>query len=225
MSDRNEKHLVNHEEVSKMPDVDWIKDSITKGKLWINEKVHVEFDFKDIPKFKVFPKEARKKLPRISDLLPDCVLWEEDSMPPWADILKEIKKKLLEILETGDVTAVTIKRKTIDGLLQVANENYPNEVFFLLRKDASGIISEAILPQGAKGGETLAYFLPSRLPFDKSIVGTFHSHPTGEGQASGQDLDVFRGYKVNIIAHPPFQENSFKIYDGMGNKLEVEFSF
>ena len=211
-----------HEQATKVGGVAWIKNSLTKGILKVNEDVGIEFDFKGQPSFKISPKEARNLLPRVVDMIPSLVLWDEDDHPSWAEVLQELKDKIIVALGSRPAEgAIAIDKKMLDGLLEVARHNHPNESFFLLKKDGRGVLAEAVLPQGTKGGRTMAIFSGDRLPYDKTILASFHSHPSGNGVPSEPDLRVFINYKVNIIAYFPYGDHDFKAYDNKGNRVDL----
>nr|MDO8119072.1 hypothetical protein [Candidatus Sigynarchaeota archaeon] len=122
-----------------------------RGKLVLAENVYIEFDFKDFPSFKIQPRSARKSLPPVVDLLPSLAIWDEES-PSFAGMLTELRDKVLKLLERDlkelketskddAVQDVSIKRDILDGLLDIARRTHPNESFFLLKKDASGVIA------------------------------------------------------------------------------------
>ncbi len=218
------------EAIEAMPGV-ILDDKKLKGKMVLAENVYIEFDFTDFPSFKVQPRGVRRTMPPVVDLLPSLAIWDEQN-PSFAGMLTELREKLLKMLgrdakeskDAGAMEDVSIKRDMLDGLLDIARRTHPNESFFLLKRDATGAISEVVMAQGARGGKTSAYFLPDRIPYDPAIVGSFHSHPSGNGQWSDEDLVAFKRYKINIIAHYPFERNDFKVYDNKGNKISVKFA-
>nr|MDO8115254.1 hypothetical protein [Candidatus Sigynarchaeota archaeon] len=212
-----------HDLASKVEGVEWAKKSMTKGTLKITSEVFVEFDFKDYPSFKIFPKEVRTRLPQVVDMLPALVLWDEDNHPTWAEVLQELKAKITAILGSNNAPgAPVLDRAMLEGLLDAARRGHPNESFFLLKRDGRGILADVVLPQGAKGGKVAAYFMPDRLPYDAAIEGSFHSHPSGNGAPSEQDLKVFIQYKINVIAYYPYNEKNYKVYNNRGKPIDVE---
>ncbi|NMC07674.1 MAG: hypothetical protein GYA24_20845 [Candidatus Lokiarchaeota archaeon] len=212
-----------HEQASKVPGVEWDGKKKTKGKLRIDDTIFVEFNFDGVPSFKIQPKEARERLPRPIELVPSVVLWDEDTHPAWAEVLRELRTKLIAAKGTRNGTwKPAIERKLLQGLLEAARRGHPNESFFLLKRGASGLLDQVVLPQGTKGGKTMAIFTPDRLPYDKSIEASFHSHPTGNGMPSEPDLKAFINYKVNIIAHAPYGEHDYKAFTNKGNPADLD---
>jgi proteasome lid subunit RPN8/RPN11 len=211
------------EQASKVAGVEWDGKKKTKGTLRIDEGVIVEFNFDGVPSFKIQPKEARERLPRPIELVPSVVLWDEESHPTWAEVLQELRTKLIAANGTrkGDWMPA-IERKLLQGLLEAARRGHPNESFFLLKKGPSGVLDQVVLPQGTKGGKVMAIFSPDRLPYDKDIAASFHSHPSGNGMPSEPDVKVFVNYKVNIIAHAPYGEHDYKAFTNKGDPVDIE---
>jgi proteasome lid subunit RPN8/RPN11 len=211
------------EQASKIAGVEWDGKKRTKGILRIDGGVLVEFNFDGVPSFKIQPKEARERLPNPIDLIPALVLWDEDAHPSWAEVLQELKAKIAAA--SGAVSGSwmpAIERKLLLGLLDAARRGHPNESFFLLKKGPTGVLDQVVLPQGTKGGKVMAIFSSDRLPYDKAIEATFHSHPSGNGTPSEPDLKAFVKYKVNIIAHAPYGEHDFKAFTNKGNPIDLE---
>ena len=212
-----------HDEASKLAGVEWTKGSQTKGILKIDDDLWIEFDFKGYPKIQICPKEARKHFPPVASLLPALVLWEDDNHPSWAEVLQDLKNKIEGMSSSAPAVLgrPVIDCKFLEGLLEAARGSHPNESLFLLKKDARGVLAEAVLPQGTQGGKTMAIFTANRLPYDKAVVASFHSHPSGNGTPSGPDLRLFVNYKVNIIAYFPYGDHDFKAYDNKGNHVNL----
>ncbi|MHA1682464.1 MAG: hypothetical protein ACTSUE_16115 [Promethearchaeota archaeon] len=221
-----------HALANKLEGISWKKNSITGGYLEIKAGIYVEFEFKGYPNFKLFPKNVRKQLPPIIEILPELVLWDEDDAPSWSRILEKLRNKVKNLLSVvGDGSSkseqvqggiILLSGNMMNGLQGLAKSAYPNEILLLLRRSHDDVFSEVIMPQGAKGGKTAAYFSPSRLPFDQSLQGSYHSHPGGSGKSSQQDLRMFKRYPVNIIGYPPFGKKNFKVYDNIGNEINYK---
>ena len=118
-----------------------------------------------------------------------------------------------------------IKRKCLDIILEGAKSIYPREFGGLLRVDTEekNTIIEVILLPGTISGGSQAIFKLHMLPIDFSIVGTVHSHPSGFPIPSHADLELFDRYgRIHIIVASPFNENSWRAYDYMGNELDID---
>ncbi|MBD3261863.1 MAG: proteasome protein, partial [Candidatus Altiarchaeales archaeon] len=60
--------------------------------------------------------------------------------------------------------------------------------------------------------------------FDKSIIGSVHSHPSGNAGPSRQDLLYFKKTgKIHLIAAHPYKGlGDVACFDGDGNPLDLE---
>jgi len=118
-----------------------------------------------------------------------------------------------------------ITQKCLKLILEASKSNYPKEFGGLLRVDriSKDIINEVVILPGTVSGEAHAIFKLHMLPIDYSIVGTVHSHPSPFPIPSEADLSLFDRFgKIHIIVANPFNENSWKAYDYMGNKLDID---
>ncbi len=119
-----------------------------------------------------------------------------------------------------------LKVRGIDrGLLEMINEaardSLPNEFVAMLRAE-DGVIQELLLLPGTLQGEDSATLMMHMMPIDFSVVGTVHSHPGYSNRPSREDLELFRrhGY-VHIITCLPYDEGSWRAYDGQGNRMQL----
>lgn len=117
-----------------------------------------------------------------------------------------------------------IKRECLDLILECAKSNYPNEFggFLRISSLSKNTIIEVIILPGTVSGDSHAIFKLHMLPIDFSIVGTVHSHPSPSARPSKADLALFNKYgKIHIIAAIPFNEQSWKSYDYLGNEIKI----
>jgi len=132
-------------------------------------------------------------------------------------------KRRKKILSSNKKWKIT--QKCLKLILEASKSNYPREFGGLLRVDkiSRDTISEVVLLPGTVSGDSHAIFKLHMLPIDYSIVGTVHSHPSPFTIPSEADLDLFDRFgKIHIIVANPFNENSWKAYDYMGNELEID---
>ncbi len=118
-----------------------------------------------------------------------------------------------------------ITRKCLDVIIECAKSEYPKEFGGLLRVDTTSkdTIIEVILLPGTISGGSQAIFRLHMLPIDFSIIGTVHSHPSGFPIPSKADLTLFDKYgKIHIIIASPFNDNSWRSYDYLGNEINIE---
>ncbi len=117
-----------------------------------------------------------------------------------------------------------IKKKCLKIILESAKSIYPKEFGGLLRVDTNikNTIIEVILLPGTISGGSQAIFKLHMLPIDFSIIGTVHSHPSGNPVPSQADLELFNKYgRIHIIVANPFNETSWKAYNYLGNEINI----
>ena len=125
----------------------------------------------------------------------------------------------------GSPVSVSIPRGLLDTVLEGAKQLYPRESFLLLRGKKSKdvvCVSDLIVAPFAVHGKGFASFSSHMLPIDFSIVGTVHSHPSGNIQPSNTDLNHMFGRVVMIVGYPYESEQNVAIYDSNGEKLGLE---
>ena len=108
-----------------------------------------------------------------------------------------------------------------------AKELYPRESFLLLRgKKRKSIveITDLLLAPFAAHGEGEVHFNPYMFAGDYTLVGTVHSHPSGNISPSHVDLNYFFG-RVLLIVGPPFEgKKCIAAYDSNGDELPIEIT-
>lgn len=119
---------------------------------------------------------------------------------------------------------VKIKEELLNALLENAKLVHPKEILFMLRGEKekdSILISDLIIPPLATYGHGFAAFSLSTLPIDFSIIGTAHSHPSGNLMPSIGDLNQAIG-KIIMIVGFPYTKQNVKVYDRKGEEIELE---
>ncbi len=125
---------------------------------------------------------------------------------------------------------ISLDRKVIESALQGARNVYPNEFIALFRGAEKPIakkneeknveITELIIPPFSDYSAHSSGFNPWHLPLSIDIIGSFHSHPSGRGEPSQQDLNFFSTNGVfHVIAFPPFTSDSFRAYNSKGKPI------
>ena len=116
---------------------------------------------------------------------------------------------------------ITIKRTVVDGILAYSRDMHPREMVLLLRgeHDNDFQINEVVIPPSAIHGSGFSTFQPHMLPFDLSILGIVHSHPSGALRPSTHDLNHFYGKIMMIVAYPYSSVEDIAIYDGRGRTV------
>ncbi len=116
-----------------------------------------------------------------------------------------------------------IKKECLETIKEAAKELHPREFLALLSVGKENIIEEFVLLPQMTYGKRHATFNIYMAPIDYSIVGTVHSHPSGNPYPSEGDLYTFRKHgKIHIIIAYPYDDFSWKAYDYNGNEVEVE---
>jgi proteasome lid subunit RPN8/RPN11 len=126
-----------------------------------------------------------------------------------------------------DATTVQLPLEILDAIFAGAKELYPRESFLLLRgKKRKGIIcvSDLVLAPFAIHGKGFANFNPYMLAGDFSLVGTVHSHPSGNISPSHVDLNHFFGRVLMIVGYPFEGESCVAVYDSNGEKMPLQIT-
>jgi proteasome lid subunit RPN8/RPN11 len=120
------------------------------------------------------------------------------------------------------IEKVIIKKEALQLFLDICKNIHPRENIMLIRgKIKNNIIeiNEFLIPPFSTYGDNFSSFPLFMLPFDLSIIGIAHSHPSGNSNPSTEDLNNFYG-KIMIISSYPY--DSIAIYDRKVKKLPYE---
>ena len=117
-----------------------------------------------------------------------------------------------------------IERKCLETIKQASKDLHPREFLALLstgrKKD---VISELVLLPQMVYGKRHATFNIYMAPFDRSIVGTVHSHPSGNASPSEGDLLTFQKHgRIHIIIAYPYEDDTWRAYDYTGKEIYLE---
>ena len=122
---------------------------------------------------------------------------------------------------------VSISREALGVILENAKVLHPREAILLLRgkvgKDAI-LVSEVLVPPMARYGKGFAGFPVHMMPIDFSIIGTAHSHPSGNLTPSIQDLNRSLGRIIMIVAFPYLGEGNVAVYNRAGERRVLRVS-
>ena len=121
-------------------------------------------------------------------------------------------------------TSVLIDEKLLQTVLEGARRLYPKEMILILRgekKKGFVKISELVVPPLATYGSNFANIPLHMLPMDFSIVGTVHSHPSGNLTPSTADLNRGFGIILMIVGFPFEDERNVAVYKRDGEKLAL----
>jgi len=124
-------------------------------------------------------------------------------------------------------TTVQIPSNILDAIYAGAKELYPRESFLMLRgRKSKGVIhiTDLVLAPFAVHGEGFAHFNPYMFTGDYSLVGTVHSHPSGNISPSDTDLNYFFGRVLMIVGYPFEGKGCIAAYDSEGDKILIEIT-
>jgi proteasome lid subunit RPN8/RPN11 len=124
-------------------------------------------------------------------------------------------------------TVVQIPSEILDAIYAGAKQLYPRESFLLLRgKKKKGVvyISDLVLAPFAVHGEGFAHFNPYMFSGDFSLVGTVHSHPSGNINPSDTDLNYFFGRILMIVGYPFQGKSCVAAYGSSGERLSIQIT-
>ncbi|MEM3704303.1 MAG: Mov34/MPN/PAD-1 family protein [Candidatus Bathyarchaeia archaeon] len=122
-------------------------------------------------------------------------------------------------------TTVSISQTLMKAILENAKLLYPKESILLLRGEKSKDtikITDLIVPPLATYGRGFANIPTHMLPMDFSIIGTVHSHPSGNLTPSPADLNHFWGKILMIVGFPFIDDMNIAVYNQEGEKLTLK---
>jgi proteasome lid subunit RPN8/RPN11 len=126
-----------------------------------------------------------------------------------------------------ETVAVAMRLELLEAIFEGARRLYPRETIFLLRgkkrKDVI-FIEELVVPPLATYGDGFANIPLHMLPIDFSIVGTVHSHPSGNLEPSDVDFNHFFGRILMIVGFPFSNQKDVAVYNSRGEKLLLQIT-
>jgi proteasome lid subunit RPN8/RPN11 len=128
-----------------------------------------------------------------------------------------------------DAKALTIEipQDILDTIYAGAKQLYPRESFLLLRgKSKKGIIkiTDLVLAPFTAHGRGTVHFNPYMFSGDFSLVGTVHSHPSGNISPSDVDMNYFFGRILMIVGTPFEGKNCIAAYNCRAERLAIEIT-
>ena len=122
---------------------------------------------------------------------------------------------------------VSLTAELLDAIFEGARRLYPRETVLLLRgkksKDVIRVL-ELVVPPLATYGRGFANAPLHMLPMDFSIVGTVHSHPSGNLAPSDADFNNFFGRVLMIVGFPFAGVQIVAVYNSNGEKLPLQIT-
>lgn len=125
----------------------------------------------------------------------------------------------------GKNLVVSMSAELLNSIFEGAKRLYPKETFLLLRgkKHKDEIhVSDLVIPPLAVYGYGFANLPFHMLPMDFSVVGTVHSHPSGNINPSSVDLNHFFGRILMIVGFPFTGVRNVAVYDSKGDKVQFQ---
>jgi proteasome lid subunit RPN8/RPN11 len=122
----------------------------------------------------------------------------------------------------GSNVTVLMSAELLDSIFEGAKRLYPKETFLLLRgkKSKDTIhVSDLVVPPLAVYGRGFANLPFHMLPMDFSVVGTAHSHPSGNINPSSVDLNHFFGRVLMIVGFPFVNVQNVAVYNSKGERV------
>jgi len=120
---------------------------------------------------------------------------------------------------------VSMSLELLDSIFEGARRLYPKEVFLLLRgkkvKDRISV-TDLVVPPLAVYGYGFANLPFHMLPADFSIIGTVHSHPSGNTSPSNVDINHFYGRILMIVGYPFKDKQNVAVYDSKGQIVSMQ---
>lgn len=125
------------------------------------------------------------------------------------------------------VAEVAISRRLFEIILDSARSVYPRETILLLRGKAGRgriEITDIIIPPSATHGRGFSSFPLHTLPMDFSLIGSVHSHPSGNATPSVGDLNHSFGRIIMIVAYPFLGKENVAVYNRSGEEITLELT-
>jgi proteasome lid subunit RPN8/RPN11 len=124
----------------------------------------------------------------------------------------------------GVKLVVEMDCELLQEIFESAKRVHPRETILLLRgkkKKDTLTIFELVIPPFATYGQGFAHIPLHMLPVDFSIIGTVHSHPSGNLSPSAADLNHFFG-KILMIIGFPYAGMEVAVYNRDATKLALK---
>ena len=130
------------------------------------------------------------------------------------------------VLMRKDVT-VSLSLELLEVIFEGAKQLYPKETILLLRgkKSEDTIhVLELVVPPLATYGHGFANVPLHMLPMDFSIVGTVHSHPSGNLAPSDMDFNHFFGRVLMIVGFPFAGAENVAVFNSQGERVRLQIT-
>lgn len=116
-----------------------------------------------------------------------------------------------------------IKNWTIESIIGAAKNVYPREFAAMLGSKTKNRIIDELVILPADFGDSFSSVYLDTLPFDKSIMGSVHSHPSYNNTPSPEDKRFFKKTgEIHLIICLPFNISSIRAFNAEGKEIELE---
>lgn len=113
-----------------------------------------------------------------------------------------------------------IARDALKFILEVSKSSSPREFAGMLSA-RDDIITDVVIVPGTESSEESAVMQLFMLP-NIHTVGTVHSHPSGDGAPSREDIELFdKKGQCHIIVAAPFTNSSWRCYNNRGEPIRL----
>ncbi|MFH1239989.1 MAG: Mov34/MPN/PAD-1 family protein [Candidatus Diapherotrites archaeon] len=118
---------------------------------------------------------------------------------------------------------IKIKSATVETIINSARNVYPNEFIALLGASGTDKVIDELVMVPATYGRNYSSIKTWLVPFDRSIMGSIHSHPGIRNSPSQGDLRAFAKFgNIHFIISYPYNLESLRVFNVRGNELEFE---
>jgi len=113
-----------------------------------------------------------------------------------------------------------LKKTLLEDLMDASKKYYPDEFMCFLSGDKKNktILEIVLLPN--ESGQTFASIQESVIPINDTIIGSVHSHPTGQARPSTADKKFFQRYGLNLIISTTTKQIAF--FDSKSDEIRVD---
>lgn len=122
---------------------------------------------------------------------------------------------------------VSMSLELLDAIFEGARRLHPKETILMLRgKKSKDVIriNDLVIPPLATYGQGFAHYPLYMLPTDFSLMGTVHSHPSGNTTPSNVDFNHFFGRIMMIVGYPYASQQDVSVYNCQGEKLQFQIT-
>jgi proteasome lid subunit RPN8/RPN11 len=116
---------------------------------------------------------------------------------------------------------IGIAREALKFALSVCKSSHPKEFAGMLYADG-GVITRVDIPitQSSNVSAVMNLFM---LPVNPHLVGSVHSHPSGDISPSATDIKMFmQNGDYHIIIGYPYDMKSWRCYNRVGNERHLD---